>query len=283
MLIKSSEVIREVNSNANNIQSKFLQKHEVQLSQVFNRHKRILIALKTGASNKFVKTLINRIGHLSKNTHIPIKENKNKTFVNDVLKDGKVNVDALTLRDKFKILNLLEFKLLGLSVDIFTIRNGRIHIEVDRPVYNQQKINSVIDLLIQSISNDLLHLKDKVIVLPDNIDYGLPVSRKQSLGHLPYGTTIKIDDKCISSGIYWQNDWGARDLDLQAIDISCVRTGWGQISGYNGLSGIDFSGDLVNAENGAMEFLTSNSEHYGLFVNIFNGNVGAKSHIVVGS
>jgi hypothetical protein len=85
----------------------------------------------------------------------------------------------------------------------------------------------------------------------------------------------------ISSGIYWKNEWGAHDLDLSAVDENGNRVGWGQGSGYRP-GRIAFSGDIIKAPNGAMEFLTSSSSSYGLFVNIFSGKIGCEGELLVG-
>jgi len=114
------------------------------------------------------------------------------------------------------------------------------------------------------------------------VDYGLPISRRQTVGNLPFGTKVTSRSNEISSGMYWENDWGATDLDLSTIDMDGKRVGWGAMGGYAG-SDIIFSGDLTDARNGAMEFMTSRGAHYGLFVNIYSGKTGAEMELVVGA
>ena len=120
-------------------------------------------------------------------------------------------------------------------------------------------------------------------MLDPQVDYGLPISNKQTIGHLPFGTRIIGSENDISSGIYWENSWGARDLDLSTIDIDGFRTGWGDISGYDNSNPVTFSGDIVDATDGAMEFMTSSNKSYGLFVNIYSGEVGCGVELVVGT
>lgn len=287
LLIKSKDVIAAIQLNADKLPTKFLQNHKQVLAQVYNRHKRLIMAIKVGTKARASKSVINAIGHLSKTAHKPVMIAANKTFVSDALKAKRYsysNLDKFNLRDKLKILNLLEFKKLGSSTDIFVIRNGRVHLAEDRPVYSGNQLQGVIDKVLVSIGKDLSYLKDKVIVLPNDIDYGLPISRKQSVGNLPFGTKVNADSREISSGVYWKNDWGARDIDLSAVDEEGNRTGWGSRLGYDrgGKTGVQFSGDIVNAPDGAMEFLTSSHENYGLFANIFSGEVGCKIQVVVG-
>lgn len=299
LLIKSEKVIAEVKENAAKLPLRFLENHKLPLAQVYNRHKRLIMAVKIGSKDSQVKSVINQISRLSKDEHKPIAMPKSKTFVADALSPsngvftalGKLkqkydykNLKSFSLRDKFKLLNLLEFKKNKSTTDIFVIRNGRVHLAENRPVYENDQIQSAINMLLMSISTDLSPLRDTVIVLPKDIDYGLPISRKQSVGNLPYGTKVVVHDKEISSGVYWKDEWGARDIDLSCIDEDGNRTGWGIYAGYNrgATTGVQFSGDVVSAPNGAMEFLTSSQENYGLFANIFNGEIGSKIQVVVG-
>ena len=285
LLIKSPEVIAAVTEYATKVPLGLLESHAEVLAQVFNRHKKILLALK----NKSTRTVLNRISRLSKTKHVPIREAINKTFVgkalNGEIKDFSV-LDKISIRDKFKFLNLLEYRKEGLSTDAFVVRNGKMHIEKDRKVYKDDSVYRVTYEVLDSLKKDLESLKDKNILLDEKVHYGLPVSRKQTLGSLPFGTEVSVDSDQISSGMYWENDWGSRDLDLSTIDKEGNRTGWGHCSGYDQSNPITFSGDLVDARDGAMEFMTSKantkSDPYGLFVNIFAGEIGSKMKIVVG-
>lgn len=283
LLIKSPETIQAVKEYAPFAEVKFLADHAEVLAQVFNRHKKLILALK----NDKTRNVINKISRLSKSKHVPIKEAINKRFVSEALNDNVVYsvLNRISLRDKFKYLNLLEYKKEGLSQDAFVIRNGKVHLEEGRIVYTKSNVERVISHVLGSLSTDLKDLKDKNILLDPNVHYGLPISRKQTIGNLPFGTTVSVEGETISSGIYWHNNDGARDLDLSAIDAEGNRTGWGQYSGYD-RNPITFSGDVTDARYGAMEFMTSNqnlNESYGLFVNIFNGKIGSKMSLVVGN
>ena len=292
LLIKSKEVISAIQQFPSKMQridlADFLFIHFDVLAEVFNRHKRILMAIKIGNTSKGIKRAINQISRASKKLHVPIAPNPVKTFLIDFVRDENYSfrdMKNFTLRDKLKLLNHLEFKKQGLTTDVFMIRNGKTHVEPNRKVYDKHELNEAINEMLTSISYDLDHLEYANIILPKDIDYGLPVSRKQTLGGLPFGTKIKVDAGAISSGIYWKNDWGAYDLDLSTINVSGDRTGWGCSRGYNGADGISFSGDVVSAQNGALEFMTSNSKtpKYALFVNIYTGNVPSKAELVVGA
>jgi hypothetical protein len=278
MLIKSKKVVDAV--KVSTVATSFFEKHDRALAQVFNRHKAIILA----AKNRTNKTAINRITRLSKTQHVPVHEPIGKRFVALALA-GKADASALkkvSIRDKFKMLNLIEYKKQGHDTDAFIVRNGKVHLESGRAVHDKAGLDRVRGMILFSLEEDLAHLDGKKILLDATVDYGLPVSRKQAIGNLPYGTSITVTGGKISSGIYWHDDWGARDLDLSTIDRSGQRTGWGAWSGYSKTNPVTFSGDMTSAYKGAMEFMTSTDVDYGLFVNVFSGQTGAGFELVVG-
>lgn len=277
LLIKSKEVIDSMSSHK--IPVTFFEKHAYVLSQVFNRHKQLIMA----AKNNKTKSVINKISKMSKKTHKPIMESFSKKFVSVALSQGVSIHDAnkITMRDKMKIINLLEYKKLQNTTDAFIVRNGKIHVEPNRKINNEEKVQSVIDLLLESLKNDISHLNGSTILLDKNVDYGMPISRKQTVGQLPFGSTVEVDGT-ISSGVYWKNEWGASDLDLSTIDLRGERVGWGDITGYTH-NDIKYSGDMTYAEPWATEFMTSSKASYGLFLNIFNGSSSADYELIVGN
>lgn len=281
MLIKSNEVIKAVTDSANKISVDFLERHEFELSQVFNRHKRLIMALK----NKKNRSVINRISRMSKRNHKPIRESIAKSFVSQAIA-GTVDMgvlDQISVRDKMKYLNLLAYKRGGNTSDVFVVRNGKLHLEPGRDVWDKADIDRVEQAVLDSLSRDLVGLKNKKILLDARVRYGLPTSRKQAVGQLPFGTQVTVDSDRISSGIYWENGWGANDLDLSTIDTKGNRTGWGQYSGYDRKNLVTYSGDMTYASPSAMEFMTSKQAEYGLFTNIFSGQPGCTMEIVVGN
>jgi hypothetical protein len=282
LLIKSPEVISAISTK--HFPPEFFEVHALPLAQVFNRHKRLILA----AKGKQTARVINRIARMSKTAHVPIHESIAKTFIHKSL-IMNVPADALkhalkhvTVRDKLKYLNLLEQKKIKSTVASFKIRNGKVHTRTDRRVYRLNDINRVQQSVLRSLVHDLSHLVDQNILLDPNVNYGLPISRKQTVGQLPFGTQVISRSNEISSGIYWENAWGASDLDLSTIDMDGNRVGWGTFSGYSDKD-IIYSGDKTDAHNGAMEFMTSKTEDYGLFVNIYHGAIGSEMELIVGA
>lgn len=281
ILIKSKEVVEEIRANAKKIPERFLKNHEYQLANVFNRHKAILMALKFQHSNA-----INRIARLSKTHHQPLYQSISKVFLSRAVAELDFDFSVLShisVRDKFKFLNLIAWKREAQDVDAFIIRNGKIHLEHNRPIYNKERLFMIETAILAHLAIDLVSLNGKTILLDDKVDYGLPISAKQTMGRLPFGTKVTITDGPISSGIYWHEDGGASDIDLSCVDRDGNRIGWGGYAAYNNKADIKFSGDVTSAYDGAMEFMTSDHSSYGLFANIFRGKTPSEADIVVGS
>lgn len=279
LLIKSPEVIAAVKASTN-LPANYFYRNIYPLAKVFNRHKKIILAAKTGDR----KSAINKISRASKTYHIPIRESINKTFIAKALDSDDFDLSVLSkidIADKFKYLNLLEGK--NTEMNSYVIRNGKVYSEVNDNIVSMDRVNQVKDAVLASLYKDLVHLRGESILLDKDVDFGLPISEKQSLGRLPYGTQVTVDSDEISAGMHWKNSGGAIDLDLSAMDKGNNRVGWGQYSAY-GSKNISFSGDVTNAPDpkGAMEFMTSSDRDYGLFINIYNGQVGATAQIVVG-
>ena len=214
---------------------------------------------------------------------VPVIQAINKTFIEKAQAnnfDFSV-LDKISVRDKLKYLNVIRFRKADVGFDSFVIRNGKIHTKNVSTKSNPLRLNKIEKEVLASLKKDLAFLNGQNVLLDEKVHYGLPTSRKQVVGKIPFGTTVEMGEK-ISSGIYWKNGWGARDLDLSTIDISGNRVGWGGRSAY-GNGDIIFSGDMTYAEPEAMEFMTSKNTEYGLLVNIYSGITGCEAEIVVGT
>lgn len=294
MLIKSRTVIYELENHNKHIEVDILlEKYTPQLAQVFNRHKRLILALKS----KTNKTTVNKISKLSKTMHVPIQQNIASTFISHFLKmNGYSNKDLKTLikqvldsdkittRDMFKYINLLRVRKQEIENKFYMVRNGKVFYKENKEAWTDRH-ELIYDTVMESLVSEFRFLKDLRIKYPTNVDYGLPISEKQSVGHLPFGTKITTEDR-ISAGMYWENNGGANDLDLSTVSLKGERTGWGQVSSYESDRDFLFSGDITNAPSGAIEYMTQNKEQVApciLINNIYSGNEGSKYKLIVGS
>lgn len=281
LLIKDKKTVAAVKAQGN-ISPDLLEKHKFTLARVFHRHKPLILAMK----NAETAPIINQIRRLAKNHHKPLPPAANKTFVADALA-GRIEINHKTceqfsMRDLLKFLNSLEESKANLKSRSFIIRNGRVWTQDNtQKATDEFRAERAITNVLTEIRTRLLkHLDGKTILVDSNVTYGLPISRKQAVGNLPFGTQVRVDrSQKISSGIYWEGV--GVDLDLSTIDLDGTRTGWGAGRGYTGKD-IVFSGDVTTAANGAMEFMTSTNQTYGLFVNVFRGDLPQEMSLVVG-
>ena len=134
-----------------------------------------------------------------------------------------------------------------------------------------------------NIVNELhKRLTKRSVYIPKGIIYGLPTSEKSFIGNIPLGTTFtnkRFIGAGTTIGIYWRNEWGARDLDLSA-DGLYSRVGWN--SNYSN-EGLIYSGDITNAPNGAVEYLNAKNlqEPYAIKLNVFNGSDTSKFNLIL--
>jgi hypothetical protein len=122
-------------------------------------------------------------------------------------------------------------------------------------------------------------LNGKSFYLPSDVKYALPTSEKMFVGNIPTGTKFLGDNLAV--GIYWENEWGATDLDLSAINID-GKVGWN--SSYNQNNNLLYSGDITSAPNGAVEYLYAKDNVPTSLVrnNVFRGNDNCDYKIVIG-
>lgn len=247
------------------------------LSQIFNRFKKLFLALKTqdyliddlddlyGKKDEEIELnkIINKISKLSKKHHVPFKMNDFDNFILWYKNNS----------DKDDFLELLESKLKNESIwrviklrNYVSVINGQIEERVYRIRNSKTWItkkscdfvfdNSVIDLLDKIIVSKMkLHLAGKKVYLDDNIDIVLPQSEKQFVGNLPCLSSVEIKKDDFLVGIHWFDlPDEVVDLDLKAIS-RYYSIGWD--ANYKKNDKIIFSGDVTAAPypNGASEYL----------------------------
>lgn len=199
----------------------------------------------------------------------------------------KSHFDTLTLFKAVSLIQTMSYQARALSINVYNIRNGKAYVVNNQNEVNEEyrklllgekdvfhffdsrnadveKYNQVTDLI---VSNNRLGiamgiLKDYIkaelskkattIRIPDNIVYALPTSEKNFIGAMPFGTKVTMQETDKIVGIYWENAWGANDLDLSMTNIQGHKVGWN--GGYND-DGWIYSGDMTNAIHGASELL----------------------------
>jgi hypothetical protein len=265
----------------------------IALASVYNRYKEIFLSFKD-KNDTVMNRIINKIGHLSKKHHKPMKRGFWETVLNS-------HVDEVVLRSEaskatnFKLLQVMQSirERLLMAYDntpnMILVRNGKIFIKDN--TYSPEcakffdwetKYNVCCEQLISNLSKNACKVK-----LPEKYVLTCPTSEKNFIGDFPMGTYCQMGENSVV-GIYWRNDWGTRDFDLSFNDVHGNRIGWN--SGYyNEDQSVIYSGDITNAPNGANEVLhfrgtASHPIPNGVVnINRYNGESGSKYKVFFGT
>lgn len=283
LLIKSNKSIEEIKEKRLNIVFHLNHYSLEKCATIFNRFKPIWLAFK---SNKDNIAAINRISKLSKVYHAPMPVDVLNTITAIEYEEQQIKeaLNGVNNFRKIRLLTALNTRINAADTFLYRIRNGTSFAKKEAEIKQKQMIGRrdyyrevfalVYGDLVKSLS-----LEGQKVKYPEGIDYGVPASEKMFIGNIPTGT--KLTARRLVSGVYWENDWGARDIDLSALSIG-GKVGWN--SAYKA-EGLLYSGDVTDADSGATELLYSNEKlsHPALSsVNIFSGSVGCKFKVVVG-
>lgn len=273
LLIKNVELINLIKESDYNPEKVFENFGLKKLAEIFNRFKPLFLAYK----NKCSKT-INKISKLSKKYHKPLISNPLNNVTNTLLSDKDLHwLDNATIFALFKSLSATYSRMKGQDTFLYRIRNGKSWVKKDLvKSVNKKNYNFILKYL-----KNRIDLSGKKIFIPKNIKYALPTSEKMFVGNIPTGT--KFYGTKLAVGVYWENSWGAYDLDISGLNIG-GKIGWN--SNYNQNNGtLMYSGDITNAPNGAVEYLYANNglnEPTLVMNNVFAGKDNSGYKIIIG-
>lgn len=277
LLIKNINLINLI-KESNKPVDIFFNKYDLEkISTIFNRFKPLFLAIKKSHKNN--KNIINKISKLSKSNHKPLVSNPLNLVTKEKLKQKDLNwLKTSNIFNLFKALCACKERINKQEFYIYSIRNGKYFVKESK--LNLEVVNYNYNFLLSYIK-EIYNFNGKKIYIPLNVKYAIPTSEKMFMGDIPIGT--KITAKQIAAGIYWENDWGANDLDLSGINISGQKVGWD--ASYNN-KGLLYSGDMRYAENGAVEYLYAEKDcsfdNSLIYMNVFSGKTDCKYKIIVG-
>lgn len=244
LLIKNVKAIQAIKSSNFDPSALFNQHGLEKLASIFNRFKPLFLAFKSSCPST-----INAISRLSKSRHKPLVSNPLNEVTHRALSDDERHwLDSATPFAIFKALTALHNRIQGQTSFCYRIRNGKSWVRENSSANTKLLAANFSKLM--NYAKGRWSLSGRNIYIPEGINYAVPTSEKMYVGNIPTGT--KFCGEKLAIGIYWENRWGARDLDLSAIDIGGSKVGWN--SRYYGKD-ITFSGDVTSAPNGAVEYL----------------------------
>jgi hypothetical protein len=272
LLIKNIETIEAIKKSSFNPSAQFKQFGLDKLSSIFNRFKPLFLAYKTVCP----KT-INKISKLSKTNHKAMVTNPLNVVTSTPLNSNDINwLDSATPFTLFRALHACKSRMKDREGFVYKIRNGK---SWTKPAGKQNKVVKQNFDFIMNYMKGRFNMTGTKIYLPENIKFGLPTSEKMYSGNIPVGTRFYGDKLAV--GVYWENDWGASDLDLSAINIG-GKIGWNSEYSKGSLS---YSGDITDAPDGAVEYLHANeglSEPSIVMNNVYHGDNNSGYKIVIG-
>lgn len=273
LLIKSNDLIDDIKKSKFNPTYLFENFGLEKMAEIFNRFKPLFLAYK----NRAPKT-INKISKLSKVYHQPLISNPLNNATNILLENSDLNwLENATPFALFKVLSACYSRMYGQNTFVYRIRNGKSWTK-------KGTATSVNELNYDFILNYLkskYNLSEKKFYFPKDVAFGLPTSEKMFVGNIPTGT--RFYGERLAVGIYWEDSWGANDLDLSGLNIA-GKIGWN--AAYNQDNGqLMYSGDMTSAPNGAVEYLYANKylNTPTLVMNsVFSGDSNCGYKIVIG-
>jgi hypothetical protein len=280
LLIKNSKTINAINASNYNPAIQFNRYGLVNLSRIFNRFKPIFLAYKDRCGS-----VINKISKLSKIHHEPMVVNPLNEVTSYALADKDLHwLYNATPYALFKALSALHSRMNGQTDFTYRIRNGKSWVvsKGDDMKYYMSTWEHNYSIILSALQKRFEHLVGKKVYQPEFVKYSLPTSEKMFVGNIPTGTRFYAENMAV--GMYWENDWGARDLDLSGLNIG-GKIGWNASYGEGG-GKLIYSGDITNAPNGAVEYLYAKKqlrEPTLVNMNVFSGSQNSGYQIIIGA
>jgi len=248
----------------------------VELSKSFNRFKPLFLSLKS-----VNKGIVNKVSKLSKIHHVPLYKNTMNYLTSMFVETS--DLKNATTWAILKGLNHLHMSRSSYDYNMYRIRNGKMWIKPRHMSFDPKYGAINYTVLLSELMQRVPLVENKVVYIPENIDYALPTSEKSFIGNVPMLTKVS-SKKSINVGCYWENSWGASDIDISSIDVSARKIGWNS-DYYDESESIIYSGDLTDATNGAVEFLKFSNKCTDqlVYLNVYHGNDNSGYNIVVGN
>lgn len=146
----------------------------------------------------------------------------------------------------FKLVQM--YNVLSNPTGYYVIRNGKAFYKesVERET-SARVLNHLLTAIVSKVPDV------EAVALPKGIELAMPTSEKNFIGDIPLGSYVECSEKNTMVGIYWKNEYGAKDLDLHVLTTGGNTIGWN--SHYRDRDSVLFSGDMTNANPEATEVM----------------------------
>ncbi|OIQ21739.1 MAG: hypothetical protein BM557_02785 [Flavobacterium sp. MedPE-SWcel] len=272
LLIKNDDTIAAIKASNFNPAVQLDRFGLEKMAEIFNRFKPLFLAFKP----KCGKT-INKISKLSKTCHKPMVVNPLNYVTSMLLSKSDIYwLDNATPFALFKALSACHTRINGQNSFLYRVRNGKSFVKeggVKQVVWENYQ-------LLENYLKTRFDVSGKTFFIPRDVKFALPTSEKMYVDNIPTGT--KFYGAALAVGVYWENIWGANDIDLAGLNIG-GKIGWNSM--YNQHGGLLYSGDITDAPKGAVEYLYASK---GLTMptlvnsNVFLGSSNCDYKIVIG-
>jgi hypothetical protein len=274
LIINSPEVLAKIASSSANVAPMIEEFGIDQLSSVFYRFKRILLAFKK--ANKNNSKIVNRLRRRAVVNHKPMPQ----PFWNNILSNTSLlpqleeRLGELNNFRKVRLLQAIAERQKNTGVLPVRVRNGKLFITT-RTDRNHTHLNLVYQMIYDSLV-DSLSKKACSVKYPKGLNLTMPSSEKAFIGNIPFGSYVETDVDTIV-GINWRGADGLRDLDLSASLLNGGRLGWDSDYTDSGKTMV-YSGDMTSANPEATElfYCKDGADNSIIKTNLYSGEPGSE-------
>lgn len=251
------------------------------LASIFFRYKPIFLSFK-----KFpdCAPIVNRIRRLADTYHTPLSDVSVQNFSTLVLanrwRDVETVMNKASNRELVKLYNFLCLRSTNRKdvPGIYNVRNGRTFVRSNVPSRNVEEaymLTQGVRMVRCELLNRLSAVRGKMFYMPDYIDYAVPVTEKQFIGNIPWGSQLLTfnANEAFTTGVSWFDQKNTRvDIDLH-LNSATTHFGWN--SRYTDGRDIIYTGDMTAAPLplGAAEayYFKPGNDKFILSVNLYSG------------
>ena len=265
MLVKNKEMLDAIKIPAS--MKDTIELNKTVLASVFHRNKDVFMQFKKTPE---LKNLVNRIRKLADKYHKPMEKSPWLMLVN-LTPSARHN-----LFKKASIFKLVQmYNALSNPTGYYVIRNGKAYYRDGRTRQTSPALLAqILDYIAVKVVDKFYKVGLPTVALPKGIELAVPMSEKSFIGNIPMGSYVDCADKNTMIGIYWRNEWGARDLDLHAKLVNGTAIGWN--NRFREDNEVVFSGDMTSADPEATEVMWFKQKPMDAIVSVSEFSGGSK-------